>query len=73
MDRVTLAYIIRAELEKYRPDAPITVQDLKATSKLLAATPSHTIAHILREVAEPHPGYEVAAHDRVYWRRRVKV
>lgn len=70
MDRVTLAFILRAELAKYRPGAPITVQDLKATSKLLDALPSQTIAHALRDVAEPHPDYEVASHDRVYWRAK---
>ena len=65
---MTLAYIIRAEMAKYRPDAPITVQDLKATSRVLDATPSTTLAMALAEVAEHHPDYPADAHERHYWR-----
>ena len=63
-----LAQIIRREMEKYRPDAPISIKDLKATNRYLDSISSYTIAVAIREVAIPHPDYPVHPHDYSYWR-----
>ena len=66
---MTIAEAVRREVALYRPDAPITILDLRATSRELAHARASDIVAGLREVAEPHPGYPTDKHSRTYWRR----
>lgn len=68
---MTVAEAVRREAALYRPGAPITIQDLRATSRELADASANAIVAALRQVAEPHPDYPAPDHGRTYWRRTV--
>lgn len=66
-----LEEIVKHEVMLFRPDAPITIEDLKAVNPLFKEIPAPTLIKALKAIADKHPNYTPAnSHERTYWRRK---